>query len=66
MISVGRIDGKLLTKEESGIGRECKKRKFKTLELALRFLQTLPEQDLYNGMYYLDMHLGKVVKDLKK
>lgn len=66
MITIRRTDKKNLSAEESGLNRECKKRKFKTLELALDFLQTLPEQDLCNGMYYLDMHLDKVVKDLKK
>lgn len=62
MFSVRRIDGKPLTKKESGINRECRKRRFKTLELALDFLQTLPTQNFYDGMYCLDMHLGKVVK----
>lgn len=62
MITIRRTDKKNLTAEESGIGRECKKRTFKTLELALDFLQTLPTQNFYDGMYCLDMHLGKVVK----
>ncbi len=66
MIAVGRVDGKPLTTKESGINRECKKRRFKTLELAFNFLETLPEQDLYNGMYYLDMHLHTIVKNRKK
>jgi len=66
MITVRRIDKKNFTAEESGIGRECGKRRFKTLELALDFLQTLPKQNLYDGMYYLHMHLGTVVKNLKK
>lgn len=54
MIVVGRTDGKLLTKKESGINRECKKRRFRTLELAFHFMETLPEQDLKNGLYYLE------------
>jgi len=66
MITVGRVNGKPLTTKESGINRERKKRRFKTPELDLNFLETPPEQDSYGWMYYLDRDMYTVVKNREK
>lgn len=54
---VGAV-GRNLTKEESGIGRECKSRKFSTMDEAEDFigdhLKKINPEGVDRGDYYLD------------
>ena len=66
MITIRRTDRKNLTAEESGIGRECKNRKFKTINKAISFVRTLPEEGLYKGVYcmygpYFELNLRGLI-----
>jgi len=63
-IFVGKNSGKGFTKEESGLGRSCKTRRFDKLEDAEAFVGSLP--NCKSGIYYIDAPETVVNKTLVK